>query len=64
MSSIIKRNIGGKKKLELKDLWEAINTDKSLSFLQALIDDYSRTGKPQKKHISLEIEKPTQNYKS
>lgn len=53
MISIIKRNIGAKKKVELKDLWEAINTDKSLSFLQPLIDDHSRTAKEPKKHITL-----------
>lgn len=61
MVGIVKRNIGAKKKVELKDLWEAINVDRSLGFLQPIIDDFrnSSTEKPiQKKRITLEVEKP------
>lgn len=54
MIGIIKRNIGAKKRVELKDLWEAINVDKSLSFLQPLIDDHSRNTNSSGKHISLQ----------
>lgn len=60
MITVMKRNIGAKKKLELKDLWEAINVDRSLAFLQPLIDDYSNHQLEKsvpKKRITLEIEK-------
>ena len=54
----IKRNIGAKKKLELGDLWQAINIDRTLGFLQPVIDDYSNTHAEKsfnKKRISLQV---------
>jgi hypothetical protein len=62
----VSKTLGGKKKVEASDLWEAINSDKMLWFLRPLIDQKesskvqpprsSNKPKPTPNHIALEME--------
>lgn len=56
----VAKTLGGKKKVEAADLWEAINSDRMLWFLRPLIDQKDSDKNPQPK--SSQKPKQTPNH--